>query len=504
MSSIIVRSGWRCVAVVLGLLCGMAHADIPAGKKVVGYLPDYRLSELASINFSNVTHVCYFSLDADTQGNLVATSSFSAGLPQVVAKVHAAGRKVSVCVGGWLTDSYFSPIANSATARANFVSQLVAFCRVNNLDGVDLDWEPVATADVAPYSALITQLKTALAPYGLLLSVAVNFARYELQPSVATSLDWVSVMAYDMNYPHADHSTYADAVAAMTFWSQSGIDKGKLLMGVPFYGLDEGWANAATYAQLIDQYNPALSVNNVGGFGFNGASLVQAKAAYAMGAGFGGMMVWELGQDKFDSRSLLTALVAGMGQPVAVPSLPLPWLTRDIGTVGLIGSASATNGLYTVAGAGYGIGGRADDFRYLYQTLTGDGEIRVRFRSQTGTAAGAMAGVMIRESLNSDSRFVMLEASPAKTFGVVVRSSTGGKASTSSGGNLNTAPNNWMRLVRSGNTFTAYKSADGATWTKITSTTVSMAASITIGVSVTSSTTAALNTAAFDNFSVVP
>ena len=31
-------------------------------------------------------------------------------------------------------------------------------------------------------------------------------------------LDWVAVMAYDMNWDNADHSTYAGAVAAMRFW----------------------------------------------------------------------------------------------------------------------------------------------------------------------------------------------------------------------------------------------------------------------------------------------
>ena len=502
------KTGAVCLYLMAVMTVGFtlgSSAAIPADKKVVGYLPDYRLSELPSINFGNVTHVCYFSLDADTSGNLVAGSSFTAGLAQVVAKVHGAGKKVSVCVGGWLTDGYFSPLAKSPTARANFISQLVAFCRNNGFDGVDLDWEPVATADVPAYSTLIKELKTALTPYGLLLSVAVNFKRYDIDASAAASLDWVSVMAYDMNYAHPDHSTYADAVAAMTFWTQSGIDKAKLLMGVPFYGLDEGWVNALTYADILDLYNPGPDVNTIGGFGFNGITVVKAKTAYALSTGFGGMMIWELGQDKFDSRSLLTALATAMGQTVVVtPSLPAPWVSVDIGSVGLVGSASQTGGVFTVAGAGYGIGGRADDFRYLYQTLSGDGEIRARIPSQSGTAAGAMAGVMIRESINSNSRFAFLEVSPVKKFSFDVRSSTGGKASSSSGGVMNAAPNNWVRLVRAGNTITGYKSADGKSWTKVSSTTLKMGSSITLGVAVTSANATILNTAVFDNVTAVP
>ncbi len=489
------------LAVVVIPLTG--YSAIPADKKVVGYLPDYRLDELPSINFGNVTHVCYFSLDADINGNLIVGSSFQAGLPAVVAKVHGAGKKVSVCVGGWLTDGYFSPIASSASARATFIGQLVAFCRNNSLDGVDLDWEPVADGDVAAYSILIKELKTALSPYGLLLSVAVNFKRYDIQAVAAPYLDWISVMAYDMNYAHPDHSSYNDAVAAMAFWVQSGIDKSKLLMGIPFYGLDEGWVNAITYADILDLYNPGPDLNLIGGFGYNGVTVVKAKTAYALSAGFGGMMVWELGQDKFDARSLLSVLATAMGQQV-VPALPSPWLTADIGSVGLVGGATQTAGTYSVTGAGYGIGGRADDFRYVYQTLTGDGEIKARMISQSAVSSAACAGVMIRESLMTDARFIMIDITPGKTFSCQVRTSTGGKASTTAAGAMNAAPNNWIRVVRSGKTVTTYKSINGTAWTKIQSTSLSMASSITIGLAVTSANTAVLNNGVFDQITVIP
>ena len=51
------------------------------------------------------------------------------------------------------------------------------------------------------------------------------------------------------------------------------------------------------------------------------------------------------------------------------------------------GSASVPGGLYTVAGAGQ-ISGSADSFRFLYQTLSGDGQIQARISSaqNTGTS----------------------------------------------------------------------------------------------------------------------
>ena len=37
----------------------------------------------------------------------------------------------------------------------------------------------------------------------------------ELKPSAANSVDWVNVMAYDMNWRNAEHSTFDDAVVSI-------------------------------------------------------------------------------------------------------------------------------------------------------------------------------------------------------------------------------------------------------------------------------------------------
>ena len=62
----------------------------------------------------------------------------------------------------------------------------------------------------------------------------------------------------------------------------------------------------------------------------------------------------------------------------------------------------------------------------------------------------------------------------------------------------------WVRLVRSGNTFTAYRSANGTTWTSMGSTTVTMAANVYIGLAVTAHRDGALNRSTIDSVTVVP
>ena len=97
-----------------------------------------------------------------------------------------------------------------------------------------------------------------------------------------------------------------------------------------------------------------------------------------------------------------------------------------------------------------------------------------------------------------------MDITPGNTFSCLIRASTGGKASTTAGGLMNAAPNNWVRVVRSGKTVTTYKSVNGTAWTKVQSTSLSMASSITIGLAVTSANTAVLNKGVFDQITVIP
>ena len=182
-------------------------------------------------------------------------------------------------------------------------------------------------------------------------------------------------------------------------------------------------------------------------------------------------------------------------------SLPSPWVTQDIGSVGLTGSATYSAGSYTLAGAGAGITGTADACRFAYQTASGDCDIIVRVQSLTGTVS--KAGVMIRETLSANSREAGVWITPASGAQFTLRTSAGGSTSvTSSTGKV--APY-WVRLTRSGNSFKAFMSANGSTWTQLgKNTNIPMAASTYIGLAVTSGSTATLCTGVMTNDAVTP
>jgi hypothetical protein len=184
----------------------------------------------------------------------------------------------------------------------------------------------------------------------------------------------------------------------------------------------------------------------------------------------------------------------------ATTPLPAPWASRDIGTVVLSGSASHASGTFTVTGSGADIWGTADAFQFAYQTLSGSGQIVARLTGEQNTNAAAKAAVMMRQSLNANSRHVTLDVTPGSTVELMRRSSTGG--STSRQATTTQVPPAWLKLARSGNTFTASVSADGTTWRTVGSTTTSLGTTIYVGLAVTSHDTTKRNAATFDNVSV--
>lgn len=198
---------------------------------------------------------------------------------------------------------------------------------------------------------------------------------------------------------------------------------------------------------------------------------------------------------------------SGASAPVSLsvnpaPALPAPWQTADLGTVGISGSAASSNNLYTLQGAG-NISGSADNFRFLYQLLSGDGEIRAQILSAQNLGPGDLTAVMIRESLTSGSRYAAMGLSPGTGLRWQRRANTSGGTSSSKAGS-GTPPNVWVRVVRTGNTVYGYKSTDGVTWTLVNSCSLTMASNIYIGFALASGTTSQLAGSTFANVVVVP
>ncbi len=199
------------------------------------------------------------------------------------------------------------------------------------------------------------------------------------------------------------------------------------------------------------------------------------------------------GAGEFDEASLVIE--------VEGDALPLPWETEQIGD-GLAGSATHESGTFTLSGSGT-LSGRNDSFQFAWQTLSGDGEITARVSALQDTGNASRVGVMIRDTLATNSRHVFMGLARDGNYRWVRRTGFNGNTSTSSSGS-GVVPDTWVRLVRSGDTVTAYKSADGIAWTTVGSLSASFPATCYIGLAVASGSTDLLNESGFSNVSVTP
>ncbi len=181
-------------------------------------------------------------------------------------------------------------------------------------------------------------------------------------------------------------------------------------------------------------------------------------------------------------------------------TLPAPWLTRDVGSVGLEGGAEHAGGTFTLEGSGADIWGTADAFRFVHRMLDGDGEIRARVASVENTNAWAKAGVMMRETLEPGSRHAMLVVTPARGASFQRRKATG--ATSLSTTHAGVAAPAWVRLVRQGDSFSGYRSADGTAWTWVGTETIAMGSTVHVGLPVTAHDNTVLCTAQIDGVTV--
>ncbi len=180
--------------------------------------------------------------------------------------------------------------------------------------------------------------------------------------------------------------------------------------------------------------------------------------------------------------------------------LPNPWQQSDIGTVGIEGDSIFDNGTFTLSGSGGGIFGQNDQFRYVYQPVNGNCEIITRVAAMDNTHASAKAGVMIRETLNPDSRHFSTFITPNQGVTFDRRTNTGGfTAATTQAG---PAAPYWLKVSRYGNLFTSSYSSDGITWTVLGSQGFLINANVYIGLAVTSRNNSVPCKAVFDNVSI--
>ncbi len=193
-----------------------------------------------------------------------------------------------------------------------------------------------------------------------------------------------------------------------------------------------------------------------------------------------------------------TSTTTTTGTPL---SCPTPYTCADLGSPLPAGNQSydPSTGTWTITAGGADIFGTTDQFRFISEPLTGDGTISARVVSQTRTSTNTKAGVMIRASADPSSPEYSVVVTSGAGIKVQVRTKQGGGSTTLA--NPSGVMPAFLAVTRTGSTFTASTSPDGATWTAIpgSATTLSVGATALMGLCVTSHNSGTPSTAVIDS-----
>ena len=202
----------------------------------------------------------------------------------------------------------------------------------------------------------------------------------------------------------------------------------------------------------------------------------------------------------------------------ACAGLPQGWDQADVGDVEMSGSTKYDGQIFTLEAGGEDIGSDSDQLHFAYVQMTGDGVITARYVPQFSSQFTRF-GLMMRQSLAADAPHTSMLITPK--FGrdieepgwyarLMIRTSAGEDTTAQEVTRLE-APcvtysrltgTCWLRLERTGSTFTASVSGDGQNWNQVGRRSVELKDTLLVGLAACSGPKKITTTVKFDNVDV--
>lgn len=195
---------------------------------------------------------------------------------------------------------------------------------------------------------------------------------------------------------------------------------------------------------------------------------------------------------------------------------PADFVSVDVGSPGIAGSAKRVATGWDIIAGGADIWEKSDQFHFVYKPVDADFDVVVRIESFSPAHLYSKAGLMIRETLDADSAHLMLvvfaENAPRNNnlgiYEMQFRARTGTDCQAvypvvrpPAQPEFPAAyPNTWLRVQRQGDQFSAFASTDGQSWRLYGSQTVSLARRLLVGPALTSHNVDAPAKAAFRDY----
>ncbi|MCR4695067.1 MAG: hypothetical protein K5773_07075 [Pseudobutyrivibrio sp.] len=283
---------------------------VDSEKKIIGYLPSYRMEVANQIDYGKMTQV---NLSFATYASGKLSPGFEdADLKNLVDKCHDNDCKAVIAIGGWggfENDGIFT----SPEGREDFNNQVMDLVEEYNLDGVDIDIE-LEDADIwENFDAVISDLSERLHAQNKTLTMAVSpWFTSLIKDSTYDYFDFIGLMTYDYHMDGTgDVAPMEQITDNVAFYESKGVSKDRMVIGVPFYGYDT--AGAKTYGEMVQKDKANADKDFADGVYYNGRETIKKKTQLAKDE-YAGIMFWEAGQDSFDEYSLLTVIYDVMNE----------------------------------------------------------------------------------------------------------------------------------------------------------------------------------------------
>lgn len=337
-------------------------------KEVVVYIPSWsnvNLNRLLSYDFTHI-QLAFLAIKNNriTYLNEVEEANIKRTLKKFsyIKRFHPEVRLTITVGSNYMSNDEFSDMVANPMKRAVFIQSVSNFLKVNNLDGITIDWEyPKTKADKVNFVFLMKELRKEFDYLKLqtkknyYLSFSIPISRWVLNiydfKALNPYIDAIEMMAYDLVGGYSSSTGHNANLYAndKDAWSSDdgvkmllnlGIPQEKLLLGVAFYGLqfnnisslNNGLyqkntklkAKYISYGQIYKNYmfNPdykafydkytassyLYSEKYKTFITYSSPKSMASIANYALKNDLRGIMVWHVGQDSKEN-SLLNVIV---------------------------------------------------------------------------------------------------------------------------------------------------------------------------------------------------
>ena len=325
--------------------CSSRNAgNVETGPERVAIAYIFRFDSEVPIDPTYITHFNYAFGHVNNEFNGVRINSEDNLRLVASLKEQKPELKVLISIGGW-GSGRFSEMAADETLRLAFAADCKRVIDQFNLDGIDLDWEyPTQTAgglisaspdDTENFNLLCRDIRNAIGDDMLLTFASAASARYVDWGTAMKYLDFVNIMAYDLENKTPGESPLHQAGLHRSEWTyhrsmsveesviahlEAGIPPEKLVLGIPMGGrglvrgarfsnahLQEGytvqWDDVAKASWLSDAEGNFMQT-------FECPRAIAYKCEFLLSKGLLGAMYWQYSGD--DTGLLRKAVYEGV------------------------------------------------------------------------------------------------------------------------------------------------------------------------------------------------